>query len=140
MPKEFSRTERVGDQIQRELAQLIQREVKDPRLGMVTINAVRVSRDLGYADIYISLLTTDDLSEDHPDVADALMVLRKAGGFLRGQIGRAMKLRVVPELRFHFDNAMNQSRRLDDLIDQAVGKEPVVRQSPDDDGEGENRE
>ncbi|PAV26819.1 ribosome-binding factor A [Tamilnaduibacter salinus] len=140
MPKEFSRTERVGDQIQRELAQLIQREVKDPRLGMVTINAVRVSRDLGYADVYISLLTTDDLSEDHPDIADALMVLRKAGGFLRGQIGRAMKLRVVPELRFHFDNAMSQSRRLDDLIDQAVGKEPVVRHTPDDDGDGESRE
>ena len=68
MAREYSRVERIGDQMQRELAQLIQREVKDPRVGMVTVNDVKVSRDLGYADIYISLLSTEELTEDSPEV------------------------------------------------------------------------
>ncbi len=132
MPKEFSRLDRIGDQIQRELSQLIMREIKDPRVGMVTINAVRVSKDLGYADIYISLLSTEELAEESGEVQDSLKVLRNASGFLRGQLGRAMKLRVVPQLRFHFDNLQGQGRRIDSLINQAVGKKPAVRQDDDD--------
>ncbi|MBS3805406.1 MAG: 30S ribosome-binding factor RbfA [Oleiphilaceae bacterium] len=131
MPKEFSRVDRIADQMQRELAQLIQRDIKDPRLGMVTINAVKVSRDMGYADIYVSLLTTEDLDEDSPEVQESLIVLRKAAGYLRGQIGRAMKLRMVPLLRFHFDKLPGKSRHMDALIDQAVGKTPPV-DKPDD--------
>ncbi|SFR58269.1 ribosome-binding factor A [Marinobacter daqiaonensis] len=135
MPREFSRLDRIGDQIQRELSQLIMREIKDPRLGMVTINAVRVSKDLGYADIYVSMLSTEELSEDSPEVQESLKVLRNASGFLRGQLGRAMKLRVIPQLRFHFDTLQGQSRHIDSLINKAVGKEPVVRQDDSDDGE-----
>ncbi|TBW48413.1 30S ribosome-binding factor RbfA [Marinobacter halodurans] len=134
MPKEFSRVERVADQIQKELAVMVQREIKDPRLGMVTINAVKVSRDLGYADVYISLLTTEELTEADPVVQDSLGVLRKAAGFLRSQLGRAMKLRVIPQLRFHFDTLGGQSRRIDSLIDRAVGRKPAVGRS-DDSGE-----
>lgn len=136
MPKEFSRVDRVADQIQKELAQLVQREIKDPRLGMVTINAVKVSRDLGYADVYISLLTTEDLTEDSERVQDSLKVLRKASGFLRSKLGRAMKLRIMPELRFHFDTLVGQSRRIDSLIDKAVGRKPVVDRSADEESEG----
>lgn len=136
MPKEFSRVERVADQIQKELAVMVQREIKDPRLGMVTVNAVKVSRDLGYADVYVSLLTTEELTEQDPAVQDSLGVLRKAAGFLRSQLGRAMKLRVIPQLRFHFDTLGGQSRRIDSLIDQAVGKKPAVDGS-DDGGERE---
>ena len=69
MPKEFSRIDRVADQIQRELAQMVQRDIKDPRLGMVTVNAVKVSRDLGYADVYVSLLTTDRRIRKRPRFA-----------------------------------------------------------------------
>ncbi|MFN2360518.1 MAG: 30S ribosome-binding factor RbfA [Marinobacter sp.] len=126
MPREFSRIDRIGDQMQRELAQLIQREVKDPRVGMVTVNAVKVSRDLGYADIYVSLLTTEELTEESPQVRDSLAVLNKASGFLRGQIGRAMKLRVTPQLRFHFDTLLGHSRHMDNLIREAVGDKPAV--------------
>ncbi|MDX1551436.1 MAG: 30S ribosome-binding factor RbfA [Marinobacter sp.] len=126
MPREFSRIDRIGDQMQRELAQLIQREVKDPRVGMVTVNAVKVSRDLGYADIYVSLLTTEELTEESPEVRDSLAVLNKASGFLRGQIGRAMKLRVTPQLRFHFDSLLGHSRHMDNLIREAVGDKPAV--------------
>ncbi|HEY9120240.1 MAG TPA: 30S ribosome-binding factor RbfA [Marinobacter sp.] len=126
MPREFSRIDRIGDQMQRELAQLIQREVKDPRVGMVTVNAVKVSRDLGYADIYVSLLTTEELTEESPEVRESLAVLNKASGFLRGQIGRAMKLRVTPQLRFHFDSLLGHSRHMDNLIREAVGDKPAV--------------
>jgi ribosome-binding factor A len=132
MAREFSRIDRIGDQMQRELAQLIQREIKDPRVGMITVNAVKVSRDLGYADIYVSLLTTEELGAESPEVKESLAVLNKASGFLRGQVGRAMKLRVVPLLRFHFDELQGYSRRLDGLIRKAVGDQPAV--SDDSDG------
>jgi ribosome-binding factor A len=126
MAREFSRIDRIGDQMQRELAQLIQREIKDPRVGMITVNAVKVSRDLGYADIYVSLLTTEEVGPESPEVKESLAVLNKASGFLRGQVGRAMKLRVVPLLRFHFDELQGYSRRLDGLIRKAVGDQPAV--------------
>lgn len=132
MPREFSRIDRIGDQMQRELAQLIQREVKDPRVGLVTVNAVKVSRDLGYADVYVSLLSTEELGEESPQVQDSLKVLSKASGFLRGQVGRAMKLRVVPQLRFHFDTLQGYSRKMDSLIREAVGDKPAVAQDGDD--------
>ncbi|MEX2476448.1 30S ribosome-binding factor RbfA [Marinobacter sp.] len=128
MPREFSRVDRIGDQMQRELAQLIQREVKDPRVGMVTVNAVKVSRDLGYADIYVSLLSTEELTEESPEVKESLAALNKAAGFLRGQVGRAMKLRVMPQLRFHFDTLQGYSRKMDNLIREAVGETPPVSQ------------
>ena len=131
MAREFSRIDRIGDQMQRELAQLIQREIKDPRVGMITVNAVKVSRDLGYADIYVSLLTTEELSAESPEVKESLAVLNKASGFLRGQVGRAMKLRVVPLLRFHFDELQGYSRRLDGLIRKAVGDQPAVSDDSD---------
>jgi|SRR5690554_3797296 len=133
MPREFSRLDRIGDQIQRELSHLIMREVKDPRVGMVTINSVRVSKDLGYADIYVSVLSTEELNEESAEIQDTLKALRSAAGFLRGQLGRAMKLRVIPQLRFHFDALQGQSRRIDSLIDKAVGKQPAVRQDDNND-------
>ncbi|MAA65678.1 MAG: ribosome-binding factor A [Alteromonadaceae bacterium] len=135
MPKEFSRIDRVADQIQRELAQMVQRDIKDPRLGMVTVNAVKVSRDLGYADVYVSLLTTEELTEESESVRDSLKVLRNAAGFLRTQLGKAMKLRVVPQLRFHFDTLVGTSRRMDALINRAMGTQPAVRAE---DSEGED--
>lgn len=117
--REFKRTDRVGDQLQKELAVLIQREVKDPRLGMVTVSGVTVSRDLGYADVYVTLL-----GEDSPErVKENLKVLRQAGGFLRSQIARRIKLRHVPELRFHYDESVVRGQRLSSLIEQAVSSD-----------------
>lgn len=138
MPREFSRIDRIGDQMQRELAQLIQREVKDPRLGMITVNAVKVSRDLGYADIYVSLLTTEELTAESPEVKDSISVLNRAAGFLRGQVGRAMKLRVVPQLRFHFDALQGYSRHMDSLIREAVGDKSAVEQNDDSQSDGKS--
>lgn len=114
--REFKRTDRVADQLQQELAVLIQREVKDPRLGMVTLSGVRVSRDLGYADVYFTLLG----EQDPERVRENLLVLKHAGGFLRTRVARRVQLRHVPELRFHYDESIVRGQQLSSLIDEAV--------------------
>lgn len=114
--REFKRTDRVADQLQQELAVLIQREIKDPRLGMVTVSGVNVSRDLGYADVYVTLLGDDDAER----IKENLAVLKRAAGFLRSQIAQRIKLRHVPELRFHYDESVARGHKLSSLIDQAV--------------------
>ena len=80
MPAEFSRTQRLGEQIQRDLATLIQRELKDPRLGMVTVNFVKLSKDLSYADVNVTVLVADDAPER---IAASLAILNQASTFLR---------------------------------------------------------
>ncbi|MDN6181008.1 MAG: 30S ribosome-binding factor RbfA [Halomonas subglaciescola] len=131
--REFKRTDRVSDQLQKELAVLIQREIKDPRLGMVTVSGVTVSRDLGYADVYVTLL-----GEQTPErVKENLQVLKRAGGFLRSQIARRVKLRHVPELRFHFDESVARGQRLSSLIEDAVASDR--ERNAADENEGESR-
>jgi len=104
MAKEYSRTQRIGDQMQRELAELIRREVKDPRVGLVTITAVDVSRDLGHAKVFITVMGADGSDT----VAQTLKALNSAASFLRLHLGRAMNLRSVPQLHFHFDESISQ--------------------------------
>lgn len=120
MPREFKRSDRIADQIQKELAWLIQREIKDPRLGMITIHDVRVSRDMGYADIYYTLLSAEELSADSEQVQESQKILKGASGYLRTALAKAMKLRTIPYLRFHFDTLAGESRQLDALINRAV--------------------
>lgn len=119
MAKEYSRTQRVADQIQKELAQLIQLEMKDPRLGMVTVSAVEVSRDMSFADIYVSFLGVDDQEK----IDQSLKVLSQAAGFLRSQLARAIKLRFTPQLRFFYDNSLRRGAYLSSLIDEAIAKD-----------------
>ena len=135
--REFKRTDRVADQLQKELAVLIQREVKDPRLGMVTVSGVEVSRDLGYADVHVTLL-----GEDTPEhIQENLKVLNQAAGFLRGQIAKRIKLRHVPELRFHYDESVVRGQRLSSLIEEAVASDRSRQDDEDGDGEpGSNSE
>jgi len=137
MPREYKRTDRIGEQIQRELAWLLQREMKDPRVGLVTISEVRVSKDLGYADVYVTLLSAEELDESSPQVQQALKVLRGAAGFLRGAIGRAMKIRVVPQLRFHFDTVAGESRHLDALINRALTEDRHMHRDDEESGGGD---
>ncbi len=114
MPKEFSRTRRVGEQMQRELAQLIQQEVHDPRLGMVTVSGVNVTRDLSLARVYITVLGGDT------DPKESLKVLKGAAGFLRHELARRMVIRSVPQLRFLYDESVVRGQELSSLIDEAV--------------------
>ncbi|WP_027349600.1 30S ribosome-binding factor RbfA [Halotalea alkalilenta] len=128
--REFTRTDRVAEQLKQELALLVQREVKDPRLGMVTISDAKVSRDLGYADVYFTLLGENDAAR----VRENLEILKRASGFLRSQVARRMKLRHVPELRFHYDESVARGDQLSRLIERAVDSD---RRSRDDEPESE---
>lgn len=116
MPREFSRGRKVGDLIQRELAVLIQREVKDPRIGMVTINEANVSRDLAFADIYFTVLPAEDT-----DVIEE--VLNQAAGFLRTQLAKVLNTRTTPKLRFHYDATIENGARLSKAIDDARARD-----------------
>ncbi len=122
MARDYSRTERIADQLQRELAQLIQFEVKDPRLGMVTVSYVKVAKDLGFADVYITVLPLNGKDEAEA-IVDSLKVLNSAAGFLRGELARNVKLRVMPQLRFHFDDTIERGRNLHHLIEATIREE-----------------
>lgn len=119
MANENSRTHRVADQMQRELALLIQRDIRDPRLGMITITAVDVSRDLAHAKVYITLMNKDSDEE----IAENLAILKNVAGFLRMQLGKVMKLRSVPQLHFHYDESVRRGVHLSSLIERAVAED-----------------
>ena len=120
MPAEFSRTQRLGEQNQRDLATLIQRELKDPRLGMVTVNFVKLSKDLSYADVNVTVLVADDAPER---IAASLAILNQASTFLRTELGRGLKVRKVPNLRFHYDDSLKRGADINALIHQARAKD-----------------
>lgn len=111
MPKEFSRTRRVADQVQRELAELIQMEMRDPRLGMVTITGVEVTHEFERARIYFTVLGTQH------DAETTSGILNQASGWLRHELAKRLKLRTTPELVFEYDTSMEEGNRLSALID-----------------------
>ena len=115
MPREYGRDARVADFIQRELATILQFEMKDPRVGMVSVNAVRVSPDLGYADVYVSSLDAAS-PEQRSELVD---VLTGAAGWLRSLVAKRAQMRITPRLRFHWDEVVERSRALDELINRA---------------------
>ncbi len=114
MAREFSRSARVAQQIQRELGELLGREAGDPRLHGVTVQGVRVSRDLAHAKVYVSFLAPGE------DAEELLTALHHAGGFLRSELAQRMRMRVMPHLRFIHDDTQERGERLEALIDQAV--------------------
>jgi ribosome-binding factor A len=114
MAREFKRTDRVGAQIQRELAMLVRAELDDPRLGMITIQAVRVVRDFSHAKIYFTVMAGE------LEAVETARVLNDAAPFFRHELGRRMKLRTLPELHFVHDESVEQGERLSSLIEQAV--------------------
>jgi ribosome-binding factor A len=119
MPRDFSRTDRVADAIKRILATLIQQEVRDPRVGMVNINDVNVSRDLSFAKIYVTFVGRDDEEQ----CLEAAMALNKATGFLRSLLAKELSLRTTPKLQFHYDKTPKQGQALSSLIDRALAQD-----------------
>lgn len=114
MPSDYPRSHRVADYIQRELSGLIRNELKDPRLSpMLTIAAVEVSRDLSVAKIYFSVFDADEREPTQ-------LALDSAGGFLRKQLARRMKIRSVPQLRFYYDDSAEHGAHMSALIADAV--------------------
>ncbi|MCW8856477.1 MAG: 30S ribosome-binding factor RbfA [Kangiella sp.] len=111
-----ARARRVADQIQRELAVLLQREMKDPRLGIVTVSGVDVTSDLQNAKVFVTFLGKDEPQE----IKQALEVLTGAAGFLRSQLAKSIRMRSVPSLRFLFDKSIVEGQRMSSLIEQAI--------------------
>ncbi|MBV2134947.1 30S ribosome-binding factor RbfA [Pseudomonas sp. MAP12] len=128
MAKEYSRTQRIGDQMQRELAQLIQREIKDPRLGLVTLTGTEVSRDLSHAKVFFTVMGQDD---DDQKIAESQAVLKDAAGYLRMLLGRAIKLRTIPQLHFLYDESVRRGAQLSVLIERAVAEDRQHQGDPD---------
>ena len=111
--REYGREERVGAELHRELALILRDEVRDPRLNRVTIQEVRVVRDLSHARVFFSLMD--------PDLARKTeQALNKAASFLRRRLGEVVKLRTIPQLHFEYDHSIEQGQRLSSLIEQAV--------------------
>ena len=106
------RPRKLGDLIQRELSELIAREMRDPRVGMLTITSVDVSPDLSHAKVFFTLL-------DQKQLAETLSGLKRSAGFLRSQLAKRIKLYTTPELRFEYDESVERGDRLSRLIDAA---------------------
>lgn len=120
-PHGFARTDRVAEQIRRELAILLRERVKDPRVGTVTLLAVEVSRDLAHAKVWFDMLDASHAQETQAS-------LNHAAGFLRRELGHLLKLRVTPTLQFFYDDTQARGAALAALIDKAVAAD---RQSED---------
>lgn len=114
MPKDFSRSQRVVEQIQRELAELIRTEVKDPRVGFITLTGVEITPDYAHAKVFF----TSMLGEEK--VPEILVGLRRAGGFLRRELGRRVRIHTTPELHFVYDRSVEEGSRMSKLIDEVV--------------------
>ncbi|MDN3392583.1 30S ribosome-binding factor RbfA [Pseudoalteromonas sp. APC 3691] len=114
--REFSRTDRVAQQIQKEIAVILQREIKDPRLGMVTVSAVEVSRDLSYAKIFITVFNT----QDEDAAKQSAKVLNEATGYIRSLLGKRIRARIMPELKFVVDNSLMEGMRISNLVDSII--------------------
>lgn len=121
MAKEYSRTQRVGDFLKQELASLIQFEVRDPRVGMVSITDVEVSRDMSHAKVYMTVMG----KESEEEAKESIEALNKAAGFLRSQIARSNNARTTPRLRFYFDSSVGRGQYLSNLIDKAVSTDQL---------------
>ncbi|WOX04777.1 30S ribosome-binding factor RbfA [Microbulbifer pacificus] len=128
MAKEFHRADRVADAMRRELAQLIQHEVRDPRVGMVNVNDVEVSRDLTTAKVYVTLVGEDDPSK----IEISMTALNKAAGFLRSQLAKEIQIRTIPRLHFRYDETSVRGQHLSALIDKAVKADQKHSEAGDD--------
>ena len=114
MPRDFPRSRRIAEQIQRELSDIIRVELKDPRVGMITLTDVEMTPDNAHAKVYFTVLGQQSR------IDEAASGLQHAAGYLRSQLAQRMKIRVVPQLHFEYDASVERGIRLSQLIDAAV--------------------
>ena len=112
----YKRSDRVGDQLRLEIADILSRRMKDPRVGFVTLTSVDVTADLKQAWVYVTVL------QEGEQANEAMATLGRARGFIKGELGRRLKLRYVPELTFVRDTSVDQVRRVMSLLDEVTGK------------------
>ena len=115
MPKDYARTDRIAEQIQRELAELIRLEVRDPRVSMITLTGVEVTRDYAHAKVFYTTLkgASEEMQQG----------LEHASGFLRKQLTHLIKLRITPQLHFVYDASVERGAHLSQLIEQAIASD-----------------
>ncbi|ACR12916.1 30S ribosome-binding factor RbfA [Teredinibacter turnerae] len=131
MPKEFNRSDRVADAMQRSLANAIRMEIQDPRVGMVNINAVEVSRDLALAKVFVTFIGVDD----ERAIETSVSILNKAAGFLRNVVSKDLTIRSTPRIHFYYDKTAVRGQVLSSLIDRAIAEDKSHHQ--DDAGQEE---
>ncbi|BCD97423.1 30S ribosome-binding factor RbfA [Marinagarivorans cellulosilyticus] len=130
MAREFTRSDRVADAVQRLLAQMIPAEIRDPRVGMVNVNSVDVARDLSIAKVYVTVV-----GAEKEGCEQAVVILNKAAGFLRSLISKELTMRSTPKLMFYYDFTAHQGGVLSGLIDKAVAADKAKRADDTDDSE-----
>ncbi len=118
MAREFARTDRVGQEIQKEIAVILMREVKDPRLSMTTVSAVELTRDLAYAKVFVTFFTNEA-----SEIESSVEVLNDAAGFIRSLLAKKLRARIMPHLRFVYDKSMSEGVRMSSLVDKAVASD-----------------
>lgn len=126
MSRDYARSRRIGDEIQRSLSEIVRRDLKDPRLQYLTITAVEVSRDLSHANIFVSPLDPEG------DPAPILEALQSASGFIRRQLGRSLTTRLTPQLHFARDESIETGSRMTSLIDTVVEDDKQRHHEADD--------
>lgn len=136
MAREFSRTERVAQQIQKEVAVILQRDVKDPRLSMSTVSSVEVTRDLAYAKIFVTFFTNED-----DKIKESIDILNEAAGFVRSLLAKQLRARIMPQLRFVYDNSLAEGIRMTSLVNKVIAEDESRRvndtdESPSDEDKG----
>lgn len=136
MSRDFSRTDRVAQQLQREISVILQRELKDPRIGMVTVSDVDVSRDLSFAKVFVT-----KFDQDPESVKESIKRLTEAAGFVRSLLAKRLKLRIVPDLTFVHDTSLTEGLRISELVSKAVeddeNKTLRAQQDSGEEGNGE---
>jgi len=126
MAREYARTDRVSQQIQKEIATILMREVKDPRLSMTTVSAVEVTRDLAYAKVFVTFF-----DDDEDKIKSSVEVLNEAEGYIRSLLAKRLRARIMPHLRFVYDQSMAEGVRMSALVDQAVASDKHLMDETD---------
>lgn len=124
--REYSRTQRVADFLKRELAELIQHEMRDPRVGMVNVNDVEVSKDLSHARVFVTFVG----KESDAECEQACEILNHAAGFLRSAVAANNQMRTTPRLQFRYDSSVRYGQSLSSLIDKAVAEDRKHHSDP----------
>jgi ribosome-binding factor A len=125
MTTNYKRSHRVGDQMRRELSGILQKDLKDPHLGFVTVTGVEVSDDLSFAKVFCSVLG------DEADRKRSLRILNKAKGFLRGELARRLRLREAPEMVFKYDGSIERGLRIEEILEKIREEERAREEEKD---------
>jgi ribosome-binding factor A len=121
MARDYARTDRVGQQIQKEIAVILMREIKYPRVSMTTVSAVEVTRDLLYAKVFVTFFTNET-----EDIDASIAVLNEASGYIRSLLAKRLRARIMPNLRFVYDSSMSEGVRMSSLVDQAIASDKHI--------------